>query len=142
MYNRNKMQHAPLHLANLLEGFMSPEANFTDWKNGFGPATNIRETNDQYELFLVAPGLQKEDFKIDVDRNLLSIAYEQKEEHKESNEKWLRLEFKKRAFKRSFNLSEKIDIVHINASYENGILKVQLPKKEKEEAKSLSISVQ
>lgn len=142
MYNKTKLHQAPIHFAQLFEGLMNPEMNPTEWRHGFSGATNIRETNEQFEIQLAAPGLNKEDFKIDVDKNLLTIAYEKNEENKESNDKWLRQEFRKRSFKRSFNLTEKIDIAHISANYENGILNVRLPKKEKEETKTLSISVQ
>ncbi|MES2478160.1 MAG: Hsp20/alpha crystallin family protein [Bacteroidota bacterium] len=142
MYNKTRFHHAPVHFANLLEGLMNPESSFTDYKAKQGASVNIRETADQYELHLLAPGLNKEDFKIDVDKNLLTIAFEHKEESKETDEKWLRQEFKMSSFKRSFSLNEKIDAAAIKATYENGILNVSLPKKEKEEAKAVSIAVQ
>lgn len=142
MYNKTRFHHAPVHFANLLEGLMNPESSFADYRAKQNASVNIRETADQYELHLLAPGLNKEDFKIDVDKNLLTISFEHKEESKETDEKWLRQEFKMSSFKRSFSLNEKIDAAAIKATYENGILNVSLPKKEKEEAKAVSIAVQ
>jgi HSP20 family protein len=142
MYNKLRM-HSPLHFSNLLEGLMSNEMTNTECRPyNRSASVNIRENAEQYEILLVAPGLQKEDFKIDVDKNLLHISFEHKEESKESDEKWLRQEFRMSSFKRSFNLNEKIDTAAIKATYDNGILSVSLPKKEKEEVKPLSIAVQ
>ena len=138
MYNKTRFHNAPVHFANLFEGLMNPEMSHVKHQ----VSANIAENASQYELHLVAPGLKKEDFKIDVDKNLLSISFEHKEENKASDEKWLRQEFKIQSFKRSFSLNEKIDVAAIKAVYENGILNVILPKKEKEEAKAVSIAVQ
>lgn len=138
MYNKTRFHNAPVHFANLFEGLMNPEMSYVKHQ----VSANIAENASQYELHLVAPGLKKEDFKIDVDKNLLSISFEHKEENKASDEKWLRQEFKIQSFKRSFSLNEKIDVAAIKAVYENGILNVILPKKEKEEAKAVSIAVQ
>lgn len=92
---------------------------------------NILETDKSYELQLIAPGITKEDFKISVDKNILTIAHEHKTELKEGQEaKALRTEFKFRSFKRSFTLNEKIDAGNITAKYADGILHVSLAKKE------------
>jgi HSP20 family protein len=141
MYSKTKFPSAPVHFANLLEGFMNNDFTNSERKFTQAPSVNIRENDDKYEMHLLAPGLQKEDFKIDVDKNLLTISFEHKEESKETEDKWLRQEFKKSSFKRSFSLNEKIDASAISATYQNGILQVNLPKKEKEELKSVSISV-
>lgn len=142
MYNKTRFHNAPVQFAHLLEGLMNPDLSFNDYKSKQNAMVNIRETADQYELQLLAPGLNKEDFKIDVDKNLLTISFEHKEESKETDQKWIRQEFKMSSFKRSFSLNEKIDAAAIKATYENGILNVSLPKKEKEEAKAVSIAVQ
>lgn len=140
MYNRSN--YAPAHFANLLESFIGKETGFHEARNYGTASVNIREDENKYELSLVAPGLQKEDFKISVDKNTLSIGYERKEENKETKDKWLRQEFRMRSFKRSFALNEKIDVTGIQAQYEQGVLRVDLPKKEKEEPQTVSISVQ
>lgn len=102
---------------------------------------NIQETDKNYDLHVIAPGLSKEDFKISVDRNLLHISYEHKDEKKEQDGKMLRTEYHTRSFKRTFTLTEKIDTAHISAKYTDGILYVTLPKKENVEQSNQEIIV-
>jgi len=91
---------------------------------------NIREIEKAYEIQVIAPGIPKEEFRIDVDKNILTISYEHREEQKEETDKWLRKEYLARTFKRNFTLNEKIDLASVSAAYTNGILTVTLPKKE------------
>ncbi|HRN57064.1 MAG TPA: Hsp20/alpha crystallin family protein [Agriterribacter sp.] len=103
---------------------------------------NIHETNEAYHLELNAPGLKKEDIKIKVENGLLTISYEQKEETKSDDYKTVRREFRYAGFKRSFTLSEKIDSDHIRGKYEDGILKVLVPKKAEAQAVTKEIEIQ
>jgi HSP20 family protein len=91
---------------------------------------NITEAKEFYKLELAVPGRNKEDFKINIDRNLLTVSFEKKEEVKEENETFVRNEFSFNSFKRTFTLNEKVDAERISAKYENGILVLNLPKKE------------
>ena len=93
---------------------------------------NLRETGQGYEMSLIAPGLRKEDFKLNVTDDLLTVSYEQKQEHNEESaqEGWLRKEYKMQSFSRSFNLDDSVDVNKITASYDNGVLHLSLPKKE------------
>ena len=94
------------------------------------PQTNIHETPEAYHLELNVPGRSKEDFKIEVEKGLLTISFEKKEESSQTDEyKTLRREFEYKSFKRSFSVEDKIDVDGIQAKYENGILKLLLPKK-------------
>jgi HSP20 family protein len=104
---------------------------------------NLRETDKSYEMSLIAPGLRKEDFKLNVTDELLTISYEQKEEQNEENkaEGWLRKEYKMQSFIRSFKLDDSVDISKISASYDNGILHLSLPKKENSRRLSRTIEV-
>ena len=88
-----------------------------------------------------APGRNKEDFKISVDQNVLTISFEKKEESENSNYKTIRREFAFESFKRSFNLGEEINDNNIQAKYENGVLILLLPKKPavKESVKEINI---
>ncbi len=106
------------------------------------PPVNIRENADAYQLDIAAPGLEKSDFNLNLDKNILTVSTEKKEENKEENPKFIRKEFSYKAFKRSFTVDEKIDATNISAKYENGILKVALPKKEevKVAAKEITVS--
>lgn len=93
-------------------------------------AVNIHETTDAFHLELNAPGRSKEDFIIQVDKGLLTISYEKKEGSEEKSYKTIRKEFTYKSFKRSFSIDEQINADGIQARYENGVLKLLLPKKE------------
>lgn len=86
--------------------------------------------------------MEKSDFNIKLEQNILTISAEKKEEVKNEDEKHIRKEFSYRAFKRSFTLDEKIEASGIAAKYENGILKLELPKKEelKQLPKEITVS--
>lgn len=103
---------------------------------------NIRETKDAYALEVVAPGFDKADFKINLEGQTLTISTEKKVEQKEENEKHIRREFSFRSFSRSFKLDESVDAEKINAKYENGVLKLTLPKKEdkKDTVKDITVA--
>ena len=98
--------------------------------NVFSPAVNIQETTEGYHLELNVPGRNKEDFKINIENGLLTVSFEQKEIAENPDFKTLRREFSFKNFKRSFSLDEKVNSEAIQAKYENGILKLYLPKKE------------
>jgi HSP20 family protein len=100
---------------------------------------NIHETDKTYEMQLSAAGLKKEDFKINVDQNILHISYEHKAEEQQT--KWLRNEFRQKSFKRSFTLNDKVDTQHISAKYTDGVLYITLAKKEESVASAHDISV-
>ncbi len=104
--------------------------------------TNVTETPQSYQLDLNVPGRNREDFRINIDKDLLTISFEKKEEQKTEGVNAIRREFSFNSFKRSFSLDEKIDTDNIQAKYENGILKIELPKKEqiKEEPKTIAVN--
>jgi HSP20 family protein len=109
--------------------------------NFFTPSVNIFETPDAYHLEVIAPGRNKEDFNVTVENGLLTISFTKKEEAKQEDYKVVRREFSFQSFKRSFNVDENIQTENIQAKYENGLLKLLLPKKAevKQEVKSISI---
>ena len=104
---------------------------------------NLKETDKTFEMQLIAPGLRKEDFKLNVTNDLLTVSFEQKEEQEQGSKKdgWLRKEYRMQSFNRSFNLDDSVDINKINAAYNNGILHLTLPKKENAQRISKSIEV-
>lgn len=108
----------------------------------FFPRTNIFETNDDFQVEMLVPGRIKEDFRISLDKNLLTVAYEAKEEKEEEERKALKKEFSFRSFERAFSIDEKIDTDAIEAKYENGILTLSLPKKEEVKVLPKEIAVQ
>jgi len=105
------------------------------------PQTNIHETPEAYHVELNVPGRSKEDFKIQVEQGLLTISFEKKEESNSEDYKTLRREFDYRSFKRSFTVDDKISVDGIQAKYENGILKLLLPKKEESKQASKQIHI-
>lgn len=92
------------------------------------PAVNIKETETQYSVELAAPGLKKEDFKISLDKDVLSISAELTSESNDEQNGHTRREFSYNSFKRSFTLPEKANKEEIKAAYENGILTLSIPK--------------
>jgi HSP20 family protein len=104
------------------------------------PAVNVSETTDQYHLELAAPGLKKQDFRINLDRNVLTIAVEQQTENKEADKRYSKREFSYSAFTRSFTLPDQADHNRIEAAYEDGVLVVDIAKKE--EAKMASRQIE
>ena len=106
------------------------------------PPANIIEKTDFYQIELAAPGMEKTDFNVKLDGKILTISTEKKEETKTENEKMIRKEFSYKSFKRSFTLDEKINAANITARYENGILKLELPKKEEVKNGAKEITIQ
>lgn len=104
---------------------------------------NLLETDKTFELELVAPGLQKDDFKLNVSNNQLTISFERKEDNKQEGkeEGWLRKEYRMQSFTRSFTLNDTVDQNKIEAAYQDGILKVSINKKEQAQRISKTIQV-
>ncbi|MFY9307826.1 MAG: Hsp20/alpha crystallin family protein [Bacteroidia bacterium] len=99
------------------------------------PAVNIKENAKQFTIEFAAPGFKKDDFKIQVEENTLNISAEKKEEKNEETEKFTRKEFSYNSFSRSFTLPQTVDANKIDAKYDDGILCLNISKKE--EAKTL-----
>ena len=102
------------------------------------PAVNVVENADEYKVHLAAPGMKKSDFEIDVQGNMLTISSEKEEVKEEKEEHYTRKEFSYSSFSRSFSLPEDVKQDKIEAGYEDGVLKISLPKKEDARAKSIS----
>ena len=104
---------------------------------------NIRETDKSYELEVIAPGLDKQDFQLNLNGDVLTISFQHKSENTEtsSGSKWLRKEYKQQSFTRSFTLDDSVDAGKTSARYENGILHLSLPKKENAQKAARIINV-
>lgn len=100
------------------------------------PSVNVIEGKDEYKIDIAAPGLNKEDYNIEVNENVLTISSEKKHENEEKDEKYLRREFTYSSFRRSFALPEDVSEDKINASHKDGILTISLPKKEEAKPKA------
>ncbi len=111
--------------------------NFTDFNTTL-PSVNIKVLDNSYEIELAAPGLEKSDFKIETNNNILTISSEKTIENKtEEDEHFSRKEFSYQSFTRSFTLPDMINDKKITAKYKDGILKVSLPKKEESKTKKV-----
>lgn len=95
---------------------------------GFVPTVNIFETEKNYAIELAAPGYNKNDFNISIEEGVLTISGSHKSETTNENLSYIRKEFNYGSFKRSFNLADLVNEDNIDAKYDNGILKIQLPK--------------
>lgn len=104
---------------------------------------NIRETDKSYEMELYAPGLKKSDFHLDVEGDMLTVSFENKTENKEEDKEkgWFRQEYKMQSFSRSFSMGDSVDPAKITARYENGVLYLQLPKKEHAQKISRTVEI-
>ena len=94
------------------------------------PAVNIIEDAQEFIVDLAAPGLSKEDFKLHVEKNILEISAEKKCETVNENRKFLRKEFNFSEFRRTFSLPSTVDVEKIKATHKNGVLRVEIPKKD------------
>ncbi len=142
MYTKRSFAVTPRSLGGFFEDVLNTGWNFNDEARSFSVPVNIQDTDKSYELHLVAPGLKKEDFKLNLDRDILTISFEHKEENKEGQEgKWIRNEYTVKSFKRSFTMNDKVDARNISAKYADGILVVTLPKKEPVEPTTQEIAV-
>ncbi len=123
--------------------FFRDDASHDEWvRNAYQVPVNVKENESGYALEVIAPGVAKEDFKLQVNDKVLTISFEQKEAEQKEEGKWLRKEFKARSFKRTFTLGEQVDVDKIAASYDNGILHLTLPKKEAAIATNKVIDIQ
>jgi HSP20 family protein len=105
------------------------------------PAVNIAETENEFHIELAAPGLKKEDFKINLDKNTLSVSTEKKEEKVEEGKKISKREYNYNSFVRSFTLPETVDHSKIDAEYTDGILKLTVAKREEAKFQTREIAV-
>jgi HSP20 family protein len=134
--------------SNAIDRFPFMPSTFTDFFSDFLnsdvlqkdffksiPAVNIMERKDDFQIELAVPGINKNDFKIEVDKGMLTISAEKKEEANEENNRYTRKEFSYSSFKRTFSLPEHVNAENIAAEYKDGVLMLNLPKKEEAKAK-------
>lgn len=147
LVKRNPMDTLPGFFDSFL---LRDRFDLPEFKNGpthsSVPAVNIKESENQYELELLAPGLQKENFAIELNENVLTVAFEmvnnREEENNKENTKYSLREFSLQSFKRSFRFPDNaVDPEKVKARYESGILKLVLPKREEIKVKPKQIKV-
>jgi HSP20 family protein len=110
------------------DNFFTAGHNYTS--EGSAPAVNVAEGEKEYRIEVAVPGLTRKDVRIDLEDDVLTISSEQNEKNEEKKANYMRREFRHAAFKRSFQLPETVDQNLIEASHHDGILTIQLPKRE------------
>jgi HSP20 family protein len=105
------------------------------------PAVNIRDNEKEYVIEVAAPGMKKEDFNIDMEEGTLTISSQKEEETTENKENFRRREYNYSSFSRSFNLPENVKPEDIQARYENGVLSLNVPKKQETERPKKRINI-
>lgn len=113
---------------------------FQNWRNDMNeglivPKVNIEETDGEFLVEMAAPGMKKDDFNIELDNDILVIWAEQEKNRKENNNHYTRKEFSYGSFRRSFHLPNSVEVDKIKAKYDNGVLKLMIPKKEEAKRK-------
>ena len=125
----NLIRKQPSFFPSLIDDFIK-----TDWNlkvpifSGTVPSVNIKELDSQFEIELAVPGMNKDDFEIEVEDGVLSISSTQEEEQVNEKGKFTRREFSYSSFRRSFTLPDSVDPTKIDATYKEGVLLVLLPK--------------
>ena len=99
------------------------------------PEVNVKENKDEFKIEVAAPGLAKNDFKIDINNNVLTISSEREVKNVDENEKFIRREFSYSSFQRSFSLPETVNQDKISANHKDGILTISIPKREEAKEK-------
>lgn len=116
------------------------DSSLSNWRSAGSslPAINIKENNDEFEIEVAAPGMKRDDFKVELDNSLLTISSERedKREEKDNEGNYTRREFSYQSFQRSFTLpQERVDADKIAARYTDGILHITVPKRESAKVK-------
>ena len=130
-------------IPSLLNDFFTDDwfdSSLANWKSSGTtlPAVNVRETNDDFRIEVAAPGMKRDDFKVELDNNVLTISSQREDKREESQKdgSYTRREFSYQSFQRSFTLPEnKVEGDKIGAAYVDGILKITIPKKEEAKVK-------
>lgn len=105
------------------------------------PGVNILERDKEFELQLLAPGYAKEDLKLSMENDVLTISAERRKIELKENERWTRREFITNGFNRSFRLPERVNIEGIVAEFNSGVLSVRIPKAEANKPKAREINI-
>jgi HSP20 family protein len=122
--------HNRYPLSDMVNNFFDNDLADFFGKRVSDPAANIIENNDSFELHIAAPGMKKDDFRINLENSVLTVSVEREDQVTDEGKNYTRKEFYYGSFSRSFTLPKTIDLDKIKADYENGILKVMLPKRE------------
>lgn len=131
-YNTN--EYVPATFSSLIDRFFNDTLTRSGGSS-FQPRVDIVENDKAFELHVAAPGMNKEDFQIEMNENFLTVSGERKFTNEKKDANWHSIETQYGSFSRSFSLPENVDSTKIAAKYNNGILEVTIPKDEKKALK-------
>lgn len=117
-----RKSYYPYSSDQVLSSFFSDGADYSV------PAVNIIKNEKTYEIEVAAPGFAKSDFKINIEKDVLTVSTEKEVKDENEKEKFVKREFGFNSFSRSFTIPETVDVEKINAAYKNGVLNIKLPK--------------
>jgi HSP20 family protein len=136
-YNSALNNYAPTSFSNLIDRFFNDSlARSGGSAYSFVPRVDIIEQDKAFEVHVAVPGMKKDDFKIDVNDNFLTISGERKNTSEKKENNFHSVEIQYGTFSRSFTLPENVDAAHISAKYVDGILELTIPKDEKKTLKT------
>lgn len=132
---------------SLFSDFFDVDRFFNDFprmeRESWLPAANIMETDKNYEIDLAVPGMQKDDIKTELDDHVLTVSAEKKEEEpEEEKNSFVRREYRYQSFNRSFSLPKDINEDAIKCNYKDGVLRIMIDKKEPENKKKKTLSIE
>lgn len=138
--NGNSVKRLDPWVNNLIDNLFY-DASVSGRNIAKAPSVNVAETDEGFQVEFATPGYSKEDFKINVEKEVLTVSGEHKAESLDENKKYSRKEFSYSSFKRSFTLPETVDVNKIEANYKDGILSLLVGKKEEEKPVVKEIAV-
>ena len=130
------LDRRPATFSSVLDSFFNETVGNASRVSRFRPGADVVETDGSYEIHVALPGLEKKDINLDINEGVITISGERKFENEEKGKNFYSVETRYGTFSRSFNIPELVDAEKIEASYKNGILKVDLPKDEKKALKT------
>ena len=134
-YNRNLNDFVPTSFSSLIDRFFEDSVAHRGGSSMFVPGADIMEKDKSFEIHLAVPGMEKDDFKIDLNDNVLTVSGERKFKNEKKEGEYYSIETQYGSFSRAFTLPENVDAQKIDAKYVNGILQISLPKDEKKTLK-------
>lgn len=141
LIKRNENNSVFPSLTSMLENFLNDDWFFgrelMPMRSFTVPAVNVKETEESFELEVAAPGMDKKDFKIEIEDGVLCISSEKEVKNEQKDEKgnYIRREFSYQSFRRAFTLPDSVNTEKVEAKYKDGILHVSIPKREEAKKK-------
>jgi HSP20 family protein len=130
-YNRTANDFHPISFSNLIDRFFEDSIAQRGGSSMFVPGVDIMEKEKSFEIHVAVPGMEKDDFKIDLNDSILTVSGERKFKNEKKEGEYYSIETQYGSFSRSFTLPENVDAHKIDAKYVNGVLQISLPKDEK-----------